>query len=107
LDGEGHALVPEFVCPADISGKMGQVRLTVKAVNEELAKRGHTARVAKADGYFYFQFGEAANWLDRTVRVPTVNALSLKQWMDEYQRLTKLNAEIFKTTVAGKKRKAH
>jgi hypothetical protein len=70
------------------------MRLTLKSINDELAKKGHTARLAKADGYFYFHFGEVADWLDRTVRVPTVNSLTLRQWLDEYQRLKKLNAEI-------------
>ena len=72
------------------------MRLTLKSINDELAKGGYTARLAKGDGYFYFHFGEVADWLDRTVRVPTVNSLTLKQWMDEYQRLKKLNAEIMK-----------
>jgi hypothetical protein len=70
------------------------MRLTLKSINEELAQKGHTARLAKGDRHFYFQFGEAEDWLDRTVRVPTVSSLTLQQWLDEYQRLKKLNAEI-------------
>src|SRR6516225_5149237 len=53
------------------------MRITLKAINDELARRGVTERLARASGYFYFEFGEAAGWLDRTVRVPTVNALAL------------------------------
>jgi hypothetical protein len=34
----------------------------LKAINDELAKRGHTARLAKAGAYFYFQFDQALNW---------------------------------------------
>jgi hypothetical protein len=56
------------------------MRLTLKSINEELAKRGHTARVAKARSYFYFQFAEAADWLDRTVNVPTVS--SARRWRE-------------------------
>ena len=41
------------------------MRLMLKAINDELAKRGHTARLAKASGYFYFEGGEAEEWLDR------------------------------------------
>jgi len=37
-------------------------RVTLNAINNELARLGYTARLAKADGYFYFHFGEA-NWL--------------------------------------------
>lgn len=67
------------------------MRLTLKAINEELAKRGYTARLAKSAGYFYFQFGEAASWLDRTVNVPTVSSLTLAEWMAEFELLRKLN----------------
>ena len=72
------------------------MRLTLKTINDELARRGHTARLAKASGYFYFHFGEAAGWLDRTVQVPTVNSLSLKQWLNEFQRLNEVNQEIMR-----------
>jgi hypothetical protein len=70
------------------------MRVTVHTINQELAARGHAARLEKGDGYFYFHLGEAANWLDRTVRVPTLNSLTLQQWLDEFQRLKRLNAEI-------------
>jgi hypothetical protein len=45
------------------------VRLSLKTVNAELAKRGCNVLLERGDGYFYFQSGEAADWLDRTVRV--------------------------------------
>jgi hypothetical protein len=32
------------------------------------------------------------DWLDRTVRVATLNALTLEQWVQEFLRLKKLNA---------------
>lgn len=71
------------------------MRLTLKAINDELAKGGYTARLAKAaSGYFYFESGEAADWLDRTINVPTVNSLSLAEWMAEFERLKRVNAEI-------------
>ncbi len=73
-------------------------RVTLKGINDELARIGATARLAKASGYFYFQLGEAVNWLDRTVNVPTLNALTLEQWIDEYRRLKKVNGEIMKST---------
>ncbi len=72
-------------------------RLTLKEINSELAKRGHRARLVKAPGYFYFFGGEAADWLDRTVRVPTLSSLTLAQWLAEFQRLKKLNADILRT----------
>jgi hypothetical protein len=68
------------------------MRLTLKTINDELAKRGYTARLAKGAGYFYFRPDEAADWLDRTVEVPTVNSLTLPEWMAEFERLKKLTA---------------
>ena len=72
------------------------MRLTVKAINEELAKRGSGARLEKGDGYFYFSGGEVADWLDRTVNAPNLSSLSLDQWMAEFDRLKKLNKEILR-----------
>jgi hypothetical protein len=77
------------------------MRVTLKAINDELARRGKLERLAKGGGYFFFHFGEAAGWLDRTVQVPTVNSLTLEQWMDEFQRLRKMNQEIMR---AGQKK---
>ena len=71
-------------------------RVSLKAINDELARLGSTTRLAKASGYFYFQFGEAADWLDRTVQVPKVSDLTLEQWIGEYKRLKKVNAEIMR-----------
>jgi len=71
-------------------------RVTLKAINKEIAQRGITARLSKGDGYFYFRGGEAAEWLDKTVRAPTLSSLTLAQWLDEFQRLKKLNQEILK-----------
>jgi hypothetical protein len=73
------------------------MRLSLKVINNELAKRGHTARLEKGQGYFYFHFGEAADWLDRTVKVRTINSLTLKEWMTEFKRLQSLNAQIMST----------
>jgi hypothetical protein len=70
------------------------MRLTLKAVNEALAELKEDARLAKGDGYFYFESGEAANWLDKTVSVPTLSSMTLEQWIEEFRRLKKLNREI-------------
>jgi hypothetical protein len=69
-------------------------RVTLKAVNDELAKRGHHARLEKASGYFYFWTEDAADWIDRTVPVEKISALTLDQWVAEYLRLKKVNAEM-------------
>jgi hypothetical protein len=78
-------------------------RVTIKAVNDELARLGHQARLEKAGGYFYFWTGDAAEWIDRTVRVKKISALTLDQWVREYLRLKKLNAEIMGSPKATKK----
>jgi hypothetical protein len=70
------------------------MRITLKTINAELAKRGHKAMLVQGDGYFYFRGGEGADWLDRTVRVPTLSSLTLDQWVKAFQDLKKTNAEI-------------
>ena len=64
-------------------------------------QRGHNARLEKASKYFYFKRGGATDWIDRTVQVPTVNSVTLAQWMEEFRSLKKLNAEIVCTPSRG------
>jgi hypothetical protein len=78
------------------------MRLHLKTINDEMARRGYTARLEKGEGYFYFQFGEAADWLDRTVRIRKINDLTLKEWIAEFQRLRELNDRIMKS-IRGRK----
>ena len=73
------------------------MRLHVKVINDELAKLGHNERMAKGSGYFYFEGGEADDWIDRTVGVRTINSLTLKQWIEEFHRLKALNQQILST----------
>jgi hypothetical protein len=70
------------------------MRLTRKAVNAELARRGHQVLLEKGSGYFYFRTGEAADWLDRTVPVAKISALSLDEWVDKFRELKRVNEEI-------------
>ena len=79
------------------------MRLTLKTINDELRSLGHDVHIEKGDGYFYFWKGEANNWLDRTVNVPKVSSLTLEQWIDEYDRLKKLNEEMLAGKVPMKK----
>jgi hypothetical protein len=75
-------------------------RVTLKTINDELLRRGHNARLERASGYFYFFGSEATDWLDRTVQATTVNALTLEQWIAEFKRLKKLNAEMMSSGAA-------
>jgi len=67
------------------------MRVTLKTIDDELRRLGHDVHVEKGDGYFYFWKGEANDWLDRTVNVPKVSSLTLEQWIDEFNRLKKVN----------------
>jgi hypothetical protein len=72
-------------------------RLSLKTINDELARLGHRVLLEKGSGYFYFRTGEAADWLDRTVPVRKINEKTLKEWVSEYKRLKELNAQIIGT----------
>jgi hypothetical protein len=78
-------------------------RLTLKTVNDELARLGHPERLAKAKNYFLFTGGAADEWLDRSVGVRTLTTKTLKEWIAEFKRLKALNEQIFKTVKKGGK----
>ena len=40
--------------------------------------------------------GEATDWLDRTVRVPTLHSLTLEQWIEQYLTLREKNRALLK-----------
>jgi hypothetical protein len=75
----------------------GAMTLHLKIVNDELARLGHTALLAKGRGYFYFRSGDAGGWLDNAVKVRKINSLTLKQWIAEFRRLKDLNERILRT----------
>lgn len=81
-------------------------RVTLKTVNDALAKAGHGARLMKASGYFYFEGGEAASWIDKAVYTPTVGSRTLEQWLEEFDRLQKVNRDLLKTATARASKKA-
>jgi len=59
------------------------VRVSLKVINSELERLGARAVLARGNWYFYFLGGEAADWLDRTVHVPTLlSSLTLEQWLN-------------------------
>ena len=77
------------------------MRATLKAVNAELARRGHQVLLEKGSGYFYFRTGEAADWLDKTVPVTKISDLTVQQWVAKFDELKRLNQQIIN---AGKGR---
>ncbi len=72
------------------------MHLTLKTVNDALAKLGSDVRLAKSAKYFYFDGGESAAWLDKTVNIATINALTLDQWLQEFRRLRDMNGHLLK-----------
>ena len=79
------------------------MRVTLKAIDDELRRLGHDVHIEKGDGYFYFWKGEANDWLDRTVNVPKVSSLTLERWIGEFNRLKKLNREMLSGKVSKEK----
>lgn len=73
------------------------MRLDLQDVNRELARLGIEARLAKGDGFFYFQSGEADGWLDAGVKARKLNDLTLKQWVEAYHRLREMNRQMLRT----------
>jgi hypothetical protein len=73
------------------------VRISLKAINSELERRGSQAVLAKGDGYFYFWGGEASDRLDRIVRVPTLHSRTLDQWMQKFQKLRETNRKLMQS----------
>jgi hypothetical protein len=43
--------------------------------------------------------------LDRVVRVPTLGSLTLEQWIEEFEKLRKLNREVMGKPKSAKRRK--
>jgi len=80
------------------------MRITLKAVNDELARTGAKSELAKGAGYFFFRGGEADEWIDRTVSASTIGSLTLPQWIAEYRRLKALNQQLLKTPAKPAKR---
>jgi hypothetical protein len=73
---------------------MTGMRISLKAINNELERRGAQAALTRGDGYFYFWGGQATDWLDRTVRVPTLHSLTLEQWIEQYRVLREKNLAL-------------
>ena len=78
------------------------MRLSLKTINEELKRLGSRAVLTKADGYFYFQGGDAADWLDRAVTVPTLRSLTLEQWVGHYRALKAKNEALLQVKINSK-----
>ena len=83
-------------------GSSVTMRLHLQVINDELERRGHTARLEKGTGCFLFKSGEAADWVEPAVKVRKINDLTLKQWVEAFQRLKELNEQILGTVQPGR-----
>jgi hypothetical protein len=71
-------------------------RVTRKMINDALRERGRDESLRPGDGYFYFGGGEAVNWLTNSVRVQRVSDLTLEEWLEEFDKLLKLDKKLHK-----------
>lgn len=60
-------------------------RLTIAAINAEIAKRGGKEILIKGNGYFYFWEGDAPEWHSSSVYVFRLNDLTLDQWIADWE----------------------
>jgi hypothetical protein len=79
------------------------VHVSRKVINAELERHGFHTTLLQGDGYFYFRGGEAADWLDRTVPVPTLQSLTLEQWIEQFRILKQKNRDLLKSGMAKRK----
>ena len=79
------------------------MRISLKAINSEVERRGAQIVLTRGDGYFYFWSGEATDWPDRTVRVPTLHSLTLEQWIEQYHTLKEKNRALLTGGIAAGK----
>jgi hypothetical protein len=75
-------------------------RVTRKMINDKLRERGRDESLRPGGGYFHFGGGEAANWLANSVRVERVSDLTLEQWLEEFDKLLKIDKKLQKAEVA-------
>jgi hypothetical protein len=71
-------------------------RVTRKMINDKLRERRRDESLRPGGGYFYFDGGEAVNWLTNSVRVQRVSDLTLEQWLQEFDKLLKLDKKLHK-----------
>jgi hypothetical protein len=58
----------------------------------------------KGDGCSCFYGGKVTDWLDRIVKVPTLRRLTVEQWVEEFEKLKKLNRHVLKPARKEKRR---
>ena len=59
----------------------------VTEVNTTLRELGMPERLARGKGYYYFRHGNALSWSSSSVYVFRADALTVREWLNEYFRL--------------------
>lgn len=62
-------------------------RVTLAAINAEIARRGHAERLVRGAGYFYFIDGAAHGWYNASVATMHLGGWTVAQWADERDAL--------------------
>jgi hypothetical protein len=70
--------------------------VTRKIINDALRERGRDESLRPGNSFFYFGGGEAVNWLTNSVRVQRVSDLTLEQWLEEFDKLLKIDKKLHK-----------
>lgn len=68
-------------------------KITVRAINAEMERRGYAERLQKEKDYFFFVGGDSHKWRRRCVFVKTVNAFSVTEWLYKYHLLVQESLE--------------
>ena len=80
------------------------MRVTMRAVNQELAKRDIQATLGNGGGYFFFRGPDVNTWLARTVQVSKISDLTLDGWLQAFRDLKRKNQEIVRSATPRSKR---
>lgn len=68
----------------------------VAQVNQALKAKGVAERLARGRGYSYFRGGNTGNWRETAVYVSDPGALSVDEWLEEFERLRKTSWGVIK-----------
>jgi hypothetical protein len=78
-------------------------RVTIKAVNDTLCATWLPSAPGGGERLFLLLDGRSVRMDHATVPVDKIGVLTLEQWIAEYKRLKKLNAEMLRSPKATKK----
>jgi hypothetical protein len=96
IDGYGGGTGWSVTITVSMKTELKTNRVTRKMINDKLRERGRDESLRDGGGYFYFGGGEAVNWLTNSVRVRQLSDLTLEQWLEEFDKLLKIDKKLHK-----------